>query len=97
MNPNLDILSESLTITGVLNFFLSPTKADIKSLMLVYRILISGILKTHLSKISNKGLVMKILARKPTKVIKVNMIKIPKPGIGIGKIPSRNWIINVMT
>jgi hypothetical protein len=81
----------------MLNFFLSPTKADIKSLILVYSILISGILKTHLSKISKRGLVMKILARKPIKVMKTNIIKIPKPGIGIGKIPSRNWIIRVMT
>jgi hypothetical protein len=84
-------------MAGVLNFFLSPTNADIRSLILVYSMLIRGILKTHFSKISNRGLVMKILAKKPTKVMDARIINIPKPGNGMGKIPSKNCSVNTIT
>lgn len=59
--------------------------------------LTKGILKTHFSKISNKGLVMNKLAKYPTKVIKLNMMSIPKPGIGIGMIPSKKFMVRIIT
>jgi hypothetical protein len=59
--------------------------------------LISGILKTHRSNNSNKGLVINKLAKYPTKVINPNMIRIPKPGMGIGIIPSRKLMVRIIT